>query len=78
MLNLFETSDTPSQGASTCSLVQLIKGPSDLQKQKVQLLDDIYKALSTRFEHGMDVVIKATSVANFKQWPLDELELQGL
>ena len=76
--NDFEIGDGPSQGTTTHSLVQLIKGHSDFQRQKVQLLQAICDALSMRFEHGMDVVISATSVANFKQWPLQEAELQGL
>ena len=76
--NDFEISDGPSQGTTTRSLVQLIKSHSDFQRQKVQLLQATCDALSMRFEHGMDAVISATSVANFKQWPLQEVELQGL
>ena len=34
--------------------------------------------MSMGFNHGMDAVISATSVANFKQWPLEESELPGL
>ena len=74
----FEIGDTPSQGTTTHSLVQLNKSHSDFQQQKVQLLLAICDALSMKFNHGMDAVISATSVANFKQWPLEESELPGL
>ena len=75
-LSLFEVSDKATKGPTTHSLVQLTKGHSDLQKEKLR--DDICNTLSIRFEHGIDAFIKATSVVNFKQWPLEESELKGL
>ena len=50
----------------------------NIKKHKEQLLQDIGQALSTRFENNASAVTKATSVANFKEWPLDGNQLQGI
>ena len=77
-LSFFEVSDEATKGPTTHSLVQLTKHHTDLQKQKEILLDNVCNVLSIRFKHGIDAVIKATSVAKLKQWPLEESELKGL
>ena len=50
----------------------------DIKKHKEQLLQDIGQALSTQFENNASAVTKATSVANFKELPLDGNQLQGI
>ena len=77
-LDQFELSNNPSRGSTTCSLVQLCAMNGDIKKHKEQLLQDIGQALSTRFENNASAVTKATSVANFKEWPLDGNQLQGI
>ena len=67
----FEVTDCPTKGPSTHTLVQLSRGLADLKQHKLQQLDDICQALSTRFETNVDKVIRATSIANFKSWPKD-------
>ena len=41
------------------------------------MLDDITEALSTHFKDTTNGLIKATLIANFKEWPLEITELQG-
>ena len=60
------------------SVGQLKSSHYDLGIQGKHLLDDITEAFSVWFEDVSDGVVKATSVANFSEWPLEERELQGL
>ena len=77
-LDQFELSNNPSRGSTTRSLVQLCAMNGDIKKHKEQLLQDIGQALSTQFENNASAVTKVTSVANFKEWPLDGNQLQGI
>ena len=72
----FQIIDAPTRG-STRSLSQLTRGQSDLKRQRQHLLDDITEALPTCFEDTTNGLLKATSIANFKEWPLEITELQG-
>ena len=75
----FEVSDVPSRGSTTRSLVRLTGNHDQLPKHREQLVDNLCHALSVRFaETETEGVLKATSLANFKLWPTDETELQGL
>ena len=72
-------SDVPSTGSTTRSLVRLTGNHDQLPKQREQLIDNLCHALSVRFaETETEGVLKATSLANFKLWPADETELQGV
>ena len=73
----FQIIDAPTRGSTTRSLSQLTRGQSDLKRQRQHLLDDITEALSTHFKDTTNGLIKATSIANFKEWPLEITELQG-
>ena len=75
----FEISDVPSTGSTTRSLVRLTGNHDQLPRQQEQLIDNLCHALSVRFaETETEEVLKATSLANFKLWPADETELQGV
>ena len=73
----FQIIDVPTRGSATSSLSQLTRGQSDLKRQRQHLLDDITEALSTCFEDTTNGLIKAMSIANFKEWPWEITELQG-
>ena len=71
-MNEFEITDIPFNGSTSRSLGQLKSGHYDLSIQRQNLVDDIIEALSVQFEDLSDGVVKAASIANFREWPLKE------
>ena len=74
----FKITDLPFKGLTPRSLDQLKRGHYDLSIQRQNLLDNITEALCVQFEDASDGVLKAISIANFREWTLEERELQGL
>ena len=47
------------------------------QTDRENLVDKLCDALNVRFEDAQHGLIQATSIANFKIWPVEEANLEG-
>ena len=48
------------------------------ESERKNIVDALCEALEVRFEDTRTGLIQATSVANFKVWPMEENDLEGL
>ena len=72
----FEECTAPSAGATTRSTYKLTGGNSLPQGERMRFISQLCDALNVRFQDTRNGLIHATSIANFKTWPLDEIELE--
>ena len=49
-----------------------------ISSSREKLIKLLCEKLKTRFEDTVEKILSATSVANFKQWPLNEKSTGGL
>lgn len=75
----FETCAAPSAGSVTRNTFKLTGGDHDFLKQdeRAKFIDTLCDALRIRFEDTQPEIIQATSIANFKVWPVEESQLEG-
>lgn len=73
----FETCAAPSAGPSTRNTYKLTVGDGIKETDRKKILDALCQALSVRFEDTKKGLIAATSIANFKVWPIEESDLEG-
>ena len=73
----FEECNAPSAGATTRNTYKLIGGDNLPQGERMRFINQLCDALNIRFQDTKNGLIQATSIANFKTWPLDEVELEG-
>ena len=72
----FEACHAPSAGVTTQNTYQLTGG-NGLQEADQKIVNNLCAALEVRFEDTKQGLIPATSIANFKIWPMQESELEG-
>ena len=73
----FETCAAPSAGPSTRNTYKLTMGDGIKDTDRKKILDALCQALSVRFEDTKKGLVAATSIANFKVWPIEESDLEG-
>ena len=61
----------------TRNTYKLTGGDGLQQAGRKKLVDKLYDALNVRFEVTQHGLIQATSIANFKIWPVEEEILEG-
>ena len=76
-LSQFESCNIPSAGTMTRQNYKLTSGNGLKENDRKNILDSLCAALEVRFQDTKEGIIPATSIANFKIWPIQESELQG-
>ena len=56
---------------------KLTVGDGIKETDRKKILDALCQALSVQFEDTKKGLIAATSIANFKVWPIEESDLEG-
>ena len=74
-LQQFETCELPTVGATTRTVYKLTAGRGLLDMERIKIVDSLISALGVRFEDTSTNVVQATSLANFRVWPVREEEL---
>ena len=77
-MSKFETADGPSAGTTTRQTYKLTHGHGLSVTEREKLVHSLYRALETQFEDTIYSVVQATATADFKMWPLEEAELEGI
>lgn len=73
----FETCDAPSAGTTTQNTYRLTGSEGLSKNYHKKVVDLLSAALKTRFEDAQHGLIKATSIANFTLWPMENVAVQG-
>ena len=76
-IHKFETSEAPSAGTTTRNVYGLIGAKEVPQRERIRFINRLCDALNVRFEDTQHGSVKATSIANFNMWPIEESELDG-
>ena len=75
-LGEFEKCEYPTPGSNTRKTYKLMGSDGQISSSREKLINLLCQKLKTRFEDTVDKIVSATSVANFKQWPLNEKALE--
>ena len=70
-LGEFEKCEYPTPGSNTRKTYKLMGSDGQISSRE-KLINLLCEKLKTRFEDTVEKIVSATSVANFKQWPLNE------
>ena len=65
-------------GETARQAFSLTHGDDLLQSHREKLVYSLCEGMQSRFEDTTHGVIETTSVADFKMWPMDKSELEGL
>ena len=76
-LSQFETSPAPTTGTFTRNSYKLVGGDGLSEADRKKIINKLSEVLSVRFQDMEQGLISATSIANFKVWPLEEQDLEG-
>ena len=66
-----------SAGTATRNTYKLTGGNGLQQNDRKNIIDSLCAALQVQFEDTVQGLISATSIGNFKIWPMDEEDLEG-
>ena len=75
-LGEFEKCEYPTPGSNTRKTYKLMGSDGQISTSREKLINLLCEKLKTRFEDTVEKIVSATSVANFKQWPLNEKALE--
>ena len=75
-LGKFEKCEYPTAGSNTRRTYKLMGGDGQISSCRKNLINLLCEKLKRRFEDTVEKIVSATSVANFKQWPLNEKALE--
>ena len=71
-LGEFEKCEYPTAGSNTRRTYKLMGSDGQISSSREKLIKLLCEKLKTHFEDTVEKILSATSVANFKQWPLNE------
>ena len=74
-ISQFEECSAPSAGTTTRNTYRLTGGDGLPQGERAKFTNRLCDALNVRFEDTRHGLIQATSIANFKTWPVSEMNL---
>ena len=75
-LGEFEKCEYPTPGSNTRKTYKLMGSDGQISSSREKLINLLCEKLKTCFEDTVEKIVSATSVANFKQWPLNEKALE--
>ena len=75
-LGEFEKCEYPTAGSNTRRTYKLMGSDGQISSSREKLIKLLCEKLKTHFEDTVEKIVSATSVANFKQWPLNEKALE--
>ena len=75
-LGEFEKCEYPTPGSNTRKTYKLMGSDGQISSSREKLINLLCEKLKTCFEDTVEKIVDATSVANFKQWPLNEKALE--
>ena len=75
-LGEFEKCEYPTAESNTRRTYKLMGSDGQISSSREKLIKLLCEKLNTHFEDTVEKIVSATSVANFKQWPLNEKALE--
>ena len=75
-LGEFEKCEYPTFGSNIRRTYKLLGSDGQISSCREKLINLLCEKLKTRFEDNIAKIVSATSIANFKQWPLNEKALE--
>ena len=77
-MSKFETTDGPSAGTTNSQTYKLTHGHGLSVTEREKLVHSLCTAPEAQLENTTYHVVQATATPNFKIWPLEEAELEGI
>ena len=75
-LGEFEKCEYPTPGSNTRKTYKLMGSDGQISSSREKLINLLCEKLKICFEDTVEKIVSATSVVNFKQWPLNEKALE--
>ena len=77
-MSKFETTDGSSAGTTSRQTYKLTHSHGLSVTEREKLVHSSCTILDTQFEDTIYGVVQTTAIADFKMWPLEETELEGI